>query len=197
MGWLSQKMRRPVLAYVAQPWREAGRLVVGRWAKLVTSPPLDAETFSPALLEGRRLLFFKLHGLAGQPYWHNAGWVTALTAEQIKGTNLKGVVAVVANCFGRGGPMEAALIDAGTAVVFGDVDEAYGRTRSLGNADLLCHLLVKWLKRGVAAHAALIIAKRDYRARVSREGWTRMDDETLRDFGFWGDPNATTGRIRL
>lgn len=192
--------RRSILAYVAKEWERAGRLAVGRWAELLTCPPLNAASFGPMKLEGRKVLYFKLHGLLSQPFWYAAHGVsigdTALSATQILRADLGGALVVAANCFARGGPMEAALLEAGASAVFGDHDEAYGRAHSLRETDLLCKLLIDRLKRGWQAMDALRGARIEYEAKSRMDGrWTEEEAATLRDFDMSGAPEARVRRF--
>lgn len=172
------------------------RLTVGRQAELLTAPPLSADTFDVAALADRKIVYFKLHGLPEQPFWYDARWATALTAEQIARSELGGAIVVVANCFALGGPMEEALLLAGAAAVLGDADEAYGRRRSLGETDLLCQLLIDQLRLGWAVGDALERAGMAYRVRRrAAGGMTSEDEATLRDFGVVGNIEARVGRL--
>lgn len=111
------------------------------------SPPVDLAAFQPGWLGGFGLLYFKLHGLAGQPYWYGDGWLTALSVDAIRQADLSGAVVFVANCFLEESPMLPALLSAGARAVIGGSGPNYARSAAVDGADLLG----LWLRRGLMA----------------------------------------------
>lgn len=120
-------------------WRAAGVVPL-------TSPPVTMGTFRARKLEGYDFLYFKLHGLPGQPYWYGDRFLcTVLSAEQLRQADLSGAVVFVANChlysFEGGeyvqGPMLRALLDAGARAVVGGPGTNYAARVRVFGADLL------------------------------------------------------------
>jgi len=131
------------------------------------SPPCVADTFDPALLAGRDLIYFKLHGLPGEIYWYGDGWLTALRLDQIQAADLTGAVVFVANCFGltdAGEPdvMVQALLDAGARAVVAGAGENWGALRGVTGPDLLG----QWMRRGMRLRFTPVLALRVARMRV-------------------------------
>ena len=104
----------------------------------LTSPPLTLATFDPQVMAGADVVFFKLHGLEGQPFWYGDNGITACSAEQIAGSPLKGAFVFIANCFGgNGSPMVQATFDAGAeCVITGTGPNIAGITQAAGADDL-------------------------------------------------------------
>ncbi len=100
-------------------------------------PPLDINKFDSKWLEGADVLYIHLHGMPDQPYWYGDRMETALSAEQMKGANLKGVVVFVANCFGAGSRMVDALLEAGCSAVIAGPGTNYTVEDQVRGADKL------------------------------------------------------------
>lgn len=126
----------------------------------LTSPPITLGTFDPHVLDGADLVFFKLHGLAGQPYWYGDRGITACSAEQLARADLAGALVFAANCWGGpSSPMVQALLAAGaTCVVTGEGVNYAGVTR-LDGADVIGYVWRRFLQRGFPARQALGLGK--------------------------------------
>lgn len=165
----------------------------------LTSPPVTASSFDG--LSGD-LVYVCLHGVAGQPYWYGDDMVTAVTAKQVRASDLSGATVYLAGCFGRG-PMSDALLAAGAAYVVGDSDAAWaGRLWPTGS-NALGKYFLHWHRRGWPAVGSLEQAKLMYRRyhidkptlleRLARRyfGVTEaMHHELLASVQLLGDPGA-------
>lgn len=119
-----------------------------------TSPPLTLETFDPAALKGHRLVFFKLHGLAGQPYWYGDGGITAVSADQIAACDLAGAFVFAASCFTLDSPMVEALRKTGAAAIVAGHGLNYAGVSVIAGADVIGYQWRKLLDRGMDAEHA-------------------------------------------
>jgi hypothetical protein len=165
-----------ILAYCCASFAESTQKAVG--VAPLLSPPLSAfdgpglDRFPSLALQGHDLLYFKLHGLPGQPYWYGDDWVTALTSDQIRAADLSRTVVFVANCHlwmpgksSKGQPMLDALLDAGAVAVVGGGGKNWGKKRKVYGADLLGKWFTMCLRLGASPLTAFYVAK----ARVSME----------------------------
>jgi hypothetical protein len=172
-----------ILAYCCASFADSTQKAAGVVPLL--SPPLSAfggpglDRFPVYALEGQDVLYFKLHGLPGQPYWYGDDMITALTADQLPAADLSRTVVFVANCHlwaseksGKGAPMLDALLDAGAMAVVGGGGENFGKMHEVYGADLLGKWFVMCLRLGASPLTAFYVAK----ARVSME-----DDRGARD----------------
>jgi hypothetical protein len=124
--------------------------------------------FDPRALEGHDLLYFKLHGLPGQPYWYGDNWTTALSAEQIRTANLHGSVIFVANCNlwlskpgdpRKNAPILLALLQAGARAVVGGSGKNYAKADQPFAADQLGRLFTRALHHGLTPPSAFKLAR--------------------------------------
>jgi hypothetical protein len=163
-----------VLAYCCLEFAESVQKAAGVVA--LTCPPLSAfggpgsTAIRPQDLEGYDVLYFKLHGLPGEPFWYGDDLRTAITSDVVRSADLSGAVAFVASCHlwtsGKGDterPMLDALLDAGCAVVVGGGGENFGKRRDVYGADLLGKWFVMAMRLGAEPLTAFYVAK----ARVS------------------------------
>ncbi|MCC6192051.1 MAG: hypothetical protein IT318_23730 [Anaerolineales bacterium] len=135
----------------------------------LTSPPVFLDSFDPHVLDERRFLFFKLHGLEGQPYWYGDGAVTACSAEQLRTARLDGAMAFAANCWGGvGSPMVQALLAAGAAAVVTGEGLNWAGTRRVDGIDVMALAWRKFLELGFSAEVALRVGKSVARLRRPR-----------------------------
>lgn len=118
------------------------------------SPPVTVETFNPAVLQGYDLLYVKLHGLPGQPYWYGDEWITATSAEQVCKTDLHGATVYAPTCFLPQSPMLAALFEAGAEYVIGGEDENYERT-----VDRFGRIIRLLMQTGLSVETSFRLAK--------------------------------------
>ena len=146
------------LCYSAQSLAKTAAAMAG--VTPLTSPPLFMATFDPALLTGHDFLFFKLHGLEGQPYWYGDGSVTAISAEQIASVRIDGALVFAANCFGgERSPMVQALLNSGAACVVTGTGVNYAGQQIPQGADNLGRAWRWAMQFGATADAALSQAK--------------------------------------
>jgi hypothetical protein len=126
----------------------------------LTSPPLVLSTFDPAILAGHDLVFFKLHGMSGQPYWYGDSGITACSAEQIGQANLAGALVFVANCWGgEDAPMVQALRTAGALAVVTGTGVNFAGQRWPAGADVLGRVWRVALSLGATAEMALALGR--------------------------------------
>ncbi len=149
-------------AYCSQSFGRLMRRVAG--ASPTLCPPVTMETFEPSSLEGHDLVFFKLHGLKGQPYWYGDDHITALSAGQLATADLQGAVVFVANCWltdpdGTPGPMLDALFRAGSPAVIGGSGPTYALRDTIGGPDLLGLYLRYFLQLGFPIANAFRLAR--------------------------------------
>ncbi len=159
--------------FAAKSFEKSAAAMAG--VKPLTSPPITFRSFDPQLLEGYDLLFFKLHGLARQPYWYGDGFISACSADQLRTAELSGALVFAANCFGGAeSPMVKALLEAGAAAVITGEGLNYAGTNRLDGADVI-GLAWRWLmKAGFTAEAALKLGKTA--AKVRRPGLAKDID---------------------
>jgi hypothetical protein len=121
-------------------------------------------TFEVRDLEGRDFVFFKLHGLEGQPYWYGDNHTTALSAGQLATADLQGAVVFVANCWllnddNQPSPMLEALLHTqdphrGPRAVIGGPGTNYAYRNRIGGADLLALYVRFFLEVGFTVWSA-------------------------------------------
>ncbi len=125
-----------------------------------TSPPIFMPGFDPHAMDSHALLFFKLHGLAGQPYWYGDGGATACSAAQIRQARLDGALVFAANCWGGAqSPMVQALLAAGAACVVTGEGVNYAGVRRIDGADVIGWVWRQLIERGFSAGGALEFGK--------------------------------------
>ena len=136
--------------YCAQAWQRAAALTALRIP--ITSPPITIATFDPTWMEGKRLLYFKLHGYPDQPDWYGLdqhGYkMSALSPDLVRQADLSGAIVVAAVCYGAGSDMQKAFFEAGVCAFFGSFKEVRGREDRPGEVDLLTKYLLSILSRG-------------------------------------------------
>ena len=135
----------------------------------LTSPPIFLESFDPKALDGAELVFFKLHGLEGQPYWYGDGGATACSADQLALARLAGALVFAANCWGgHDSPMVQALMSAGAACVVTGEGLNYAGITRLDGADTIGYVWRRLIQRGYPAGNALFLAKLAAKAKRPR-----------------------------
>jgi hypothetical protein len=129
-------------------------------------------------LPGADLLYFRLHGAeALRGIWFgedgDGGMIPALEAHNIRGADLRGAVAVVANCYGANDPLVQLLYQVGArAVIAGE-----GPNMAAGNNIIGTDLLVRWFR--LSMHLGPAWALRIARARLLATGWRVADRDAL------------------
>jgi hypothetical protein len=146
----------------------------------VTSLPVTADDFNSKQLEGRDLIYFRLHGdprflmtWFGEDIHKNHR--PAIRHDQILSADLGGAIVVVANCYGEGHPMTEALYDAGASVVIAGGGENYAASNRVIGADLLVRVIITALKAGRSINTALRLAK----IRLSATAFRSADRDAL------------------
>lgn len=123
------------LAYCCASWKRSVRRAAAVVPMLC--PPVTSHTIRPELLEGYDLIYFKLHGVEGGSAWYGDESAIAITAEQIRQSNLRRAVVFAACCHVDSGPMLRALLQAGARAVIAGAGDNYGRPETVDGADLL------------------------------------------------------------
>jgi hypothetical protein len=145
-----------------------------------TSPPWDAETFRPAWLAGRDLIYFRLHGLPGAyPVWFGEGadgnLTPAFCRPNLGVADLGGATVVIANCYSTHGPLLQAFYDAGAGAVIAAPGENYAAGNVVLGADLLAKWVILGLRLGLSVERALQLAK----TRLILTAWRISDRDAL------------------
>lgn len=177
-----------IFAYCCHSFRHSVRRAAG--VEPITSPPFSIFDLDPTELEDHDLLYFKLHGLPGQPYWYGDNWMTAVSAEQISELNLLNTTVFVANCHLyqpavddvgiRYSHMLQALLNAGARAVVGGPGINFAARRRVFGADLLGMVFRQVLKANRSAEEALALAKT--RLRQGRQDRVTRDTLEFRLF---------------
>lgn len=178
MDRMGELLDGPVFAYCAASFGEATQRASG--VPPLISPPISVSTFNHQWLEGKKLLYFDLHGSRGQPYWFGdafcgipssgfdavKGRCAALDVEIVRKADLRGTVVFATNCYlaEKDSPMLDAFLKAGAKYVVGGDGENWapgaGDQRMYG-----AHMLGLWFRRflvgaGLSAPRALALAKK-------------------------------------
>jgi hypothetical protein len=130
------------------------------------SPPVTANSFGPAILNGFDFYYFDLHGDLGGDFWYTvvAGTrVPSLTADQVRGANMQGAIVFAAGCYlgDENSPMLDALLAAGARYVIGGAGRNYGPQAGwLYGAPLLGLWVRRLVGLGIDPLWALRMAKR-------------------------------------
>lgn len=159
------------LAYCAASFEKSVHRAAG--VQPLLSPPIDVELISPARFEGYDFIYFKLHGLPGQPYWYGDYWTTAISADQVRKTRLDDTVVFAACCHlyqgkpghYQPGPMLTALLSAGARAVVGGPGINYAKSRTIHGADLLGLVFRRMLAFGFNLDVAFNVARAALRTR--------------------------------
>jgi len=178
-----------VLAVCARSFFNSVRRAAGVYP--LVCPPRDLAFFAqPGIFEYNDagqpydFLYFKLHGLPSQPFWYGDGWVTAVSAEQLKAADLRGKVVFVANCWLPESPMLAALLAAGARAVIGGSGPNYAGAAGVTGADLLG----AWIRLGLTGGLSISRAFSLARVRVSLGVRTKANKDAL-TFQIWENRN--------
>jgi hypothetical protein len=158
-----------VYAYCAASYRESVRRATG--VNPDTCPPLRHRVLGLAFyrrLEEADFVYFKLHGMAGQPFWYGDHWATAVSADQVRCADLIRTVVFAGNCHLPDSPMLVALLESG-AVVIGGEGVNYAHPDRVEGADLLGLWVRRLLSLGFTVERNLAVAKQRLRMTV----WTR------------------------
>lgn len=169
--------------YCAQAWQQAAAMITRRIP--ITCPPVTAEDFDPAWMEGKRLLIFKLHGYPDDPNWYGLDRdrekPIALRPDLVTGANLTGAIVLAIVCHGADSALQDAFFAAGASAFIGSSKEVRARERRPGEADSLVRILLTTLAK--APHdvpGAFAKARMLYREAATN--WSEHDEYTLQAF---------------
>ncbi len=207
----------PSFAYSTAVWESVSRLIYrtvqgGGAGSFLVSPPTNASSFSPVLLQGARFIYFNLHGVIDRPQWFGQSrdlafaspdnYPDALHPEQLAavGESIRAIAPFVFSeaCYGAyiDGKRTAEaiclqLLSLGVSCFVGSTVTSYGRSDPpLSEADLLTDLFFRHLYAGESSGQALTSAKNEYAAQMLGRFRALDDDDrkTLLEFVLYGDP---------
>ncbi len=196
--------RTDSLGYTAKVWDRASKEVwrsLGSKSALKVSPPSRYLDVNKSWFDGKRFLYFNLHGSDRAPYWFGQkgqSFPTALSPGNVSNFNSGRNVVVTEACYGaieakrsRRTSIALAFMASGSACVAGSTCIAYGAlVPPVSEADLIAlHFLLN-VKKGLTFGGALVNARAQLAAAaVARQGYLDEDDrKTLLQFVLFGDP---------
>lgn len=147
----------------------------------LTSPPCTQESLKGLDMKGYDLLYFRLHGHESLPdVWfgetEDGSLIPAFSIDSLAGVSLDGAVVVLANCYGIDSPVIPQLLQIGASAVIAGPGENYAaRSGRVVGADKLVQFIIKGLRRGWGARAALNFAK----SRLLVTSWRAADRDAL------------------
>ena len=145
------------LAYSAASFRRSTAAAAG--VEPLLSPPLSTQTLDPQLLEGYDLLYFKLHGIPGDPHGYGDDNIMAIHVDQLRAAHLNAAAVFAANCHVPQGPMLDALLDAGASCVVAGHGSNWANPNYVTGADLLGLWFRRWLSIGLRPKLSFHLAK--------------------------------------
>lgn len=155
-----------MLVLAARRLRFATAIATRSWPKV--SPPLDADAFDVAWLNGQDLVYICAHGMPdGDTLYGDGGQgdlVPMLRAETIRQARMPGAIVYLAGCYGQG-PIADAFFAAGAACVVADRDVNWSGPLWPTGCNELGRLFLSYLRRGFSASAAFRAARQDYGGR--------------------------------
>ncbi|MBT9290166.1 C25 family cysteine peptidase [Prosthecodimorpha staleyi] len=189
-------------ALTAKVWDVSTRLsiekVFGSDREVLVSPPSGPSGLDVAL--GRLPHFINCHGADSDVQFYgqdDASMPVALTSTGLAGPVRAGTVAVAECCYGAqlfdpdltGGTLPIALtyLDQGAVGFLGSTNIAYGPADSNGQADVLTHLFMAGVRRGLTLGRALLEARQEFVRSQSLANPTNL--KTLAQFVLLGDPS--------
>lgn len=185
--------RDPVFAYCAGSYVVPTKKASG--VEPLSSPPATVRDFDYRLLEGRKLLYFDLHGKLGKTYWFGDG-VIALDVGIIEKADLGGALVFATSCYlaEKNSPMLDALLTANASYVVGGDGENWAPGKDASKL-YGAHTLGLWFRRfavnaGLKAPKSLGLAKKAVEMqmrrrssaqgqKVSLEGLRKASKDTL------------------
>lgn len=175
-------MNLRILAYCDTRWLGATIGVVGRAADVLTSPPVDAETFSSAWLMGYDVIYIDLLGEPGEPHlYRSIGDVVepALSVETVRDADLAGAVVVTTACYLDETPFLDAFLSSQASSVIGGPGYNYGDAdRPLGAQTLARHIIAR-LGRGDTPEEALSRARGRMRVGLERLFYPEATEDAM------------------
>ncbi len=198
-------LHEETFAVVNKPWEDRSQnILADTMPSLHTSPSWTGNN-SDWQRQSARLLFFNLHGFAGQPMWQGFGnrWVDSLRPRQVSRQAANGRIVFATNCYGaeiRGrrsarNCVALSFLREGARAFVGATGQAYGsylgaRSAGLENADLLARNLVSQLRKGERVGRALARARSSFVEETARNGLNMFDQKTALQFILLGNPLA-------
>jgi len=191
-------------------WKDQARKVYGVLADraLVTSPPIDLDSFKSEWLAGNTVLYFNVHGSKDERYWYgqqDLSYPKVLSPEVVARSGIEGALVMTEACYGGlvegKHPQDSIALEflsGGAAAVVGSSAIAYGSPEEgLSEADLLAYLFLKRVAAGERFGDAFVESKTDFAAEMlRRQGYLDGDDKkTLVEFNLFGDPSASLGGL--
>jgi len=145
-----------------------------------SSPPYKASTFNPALMAGRDMLYFRLHGLPAVPYQMlgedmEGNMAPALNLEHLNGVDLGGAVVMIANCYSAESPFVPAFYRAGARAVIAAPGANFAAAGDVIGSDLLARWVKLGMEAGLSIGRALSVAK----MRLLPTAWRAADRDAL------------------
>lgn len=196
-----------VFGYTTAVWRQNARIVyaeVDRPERLLISPPRVAASLNRRRLDGARLVYCNLHGLAAGPPWYGQGedqpaLVVALRPSDLDGLDLRGAIVVSEACYGAAiagrdpaSSLALAFLAQGAACFVGATAISYGPAGPPpGEADLIALHFLRAIKQpGTTIGAAFVAARAGMlHDTLRRQSALDEDDQkTLLEFVLYGDP---------
>lgn len=191
----------------AHVWRNASRDVYRSINKKMEnfhlSPPLDIGSISSSLLKDKRYNYFNLHGSNESKYWYGQKgdeYPVVMSPEILAKYKGNGSVVFSEACYGAyvvkkkvSDSLSLEFLNRDVLCFAGSTSVAYGPSDPPSSeADLLCRLFFRYIKRGIEFGPSFLKAKIDFaRGMVSRQGFLDEDDKkTLLEFVLYADPCA-------
>ena len=188
----------------AAVWRDQAERVFGLIADapLVTSPPLDLDSFKSGWLARDSILYFNVHGSQEERYWYGQDGLSyprVLSPEIVARSEPEAALVLAEACYG--GLVEGKrpqdsialqFLSKGVAAFIGSSAVAYGSPdERLTEADLFAYLFLKRVLAGESCGDAFRESKTDFAAEMlRRQGYLDGDDKkTLVEFNLYGDPS--------
>jgi hypothetical protein len=173
LTWATPKSK--IFVLTTKSWRISSFLTTG--VIPVTSPPVVAGNIDLSLLEGNDILYIRLHGIEGQPFFYgDPGFPTTLSATQVQSLDLTGTEIFLEGCYG--GLMADAFLSAGALSVVGSNKPTYGRRFRKGPSSIVGSNYLKMRKRGIKSTTALTLSLRKIPAK-SRGKWSIKENERI------------------
>ncbi len=193
--------------YTTAVWRQNARIVYGevdRPERLLISPPRVAATLNRRRLDGARLVYCNLHGIAAGPPWYgqapeHPALVVALRPSDLEGLDLRGAVVISEACYGAAiegrdpaSSLALAFLAQGAACFVGATAISYGPAGPPpGEADLIALHFLRAIKQpGTTLGQAFVAARAGmlHDTLRSQSALDEDDQKTLLEFVLYGDP---------
>jgi hypothetical protein len=205
-------LRSQSFGYTASIWKKSSMVVfrtIGEPGRLVSSPPVVAESIPAAALRPSLLSYYNLHGLEDAPEWYGQRdpvrdgntpeeFPVALRVEDVVNGGRAPKIVYTEACYGantldkdQDTALALRFLDRGSHAVVGSTKISYGSvTPPLIGADLLGHHFWQTINEGLPVGEALRRAKLDLAAEMhERQGYLDGEDQkAVISFVLYGDP---------